>query len=104
MRFIETECFGEVHEKFVGDKEAQAIRDMPNICVATDPQQVRPYELGFFLPHGTSGDSLKEWAEQTEIRYKWVKEAFEQMMGEGTWGSTLAPLGRSTLSWTIMKS
>jgi hypothetical protein len=86
-RFAETECFGKLHEEWVKGGKAATLRDMPNVCVANNWQETLPYEVGFFLPHVKTEEELKKWAEQTETRYVHIMKMFEQMMGEGSWGS-----------------
>ncbi|KAH6615031.1 hypothetical protein C7974DRAFT_428002 [Boeremia exigua] len=86
-RFVTTDIFGTLHEKFLEfAPKPFRVRNMPDVSVARDKYDAGSYELGFFLPHGVTGEAFKQWAALTANRYTHIRDLFEQTFGRDTWG------------------
>ncbi|KAF9695923.1 hypothetical protein EKO04_006029 [Ascochyta lentis] len=83
-RFHTTNLFGKFNNEFLAYVEPFCIQDMPTANEAQNAYDAGAYELGFLLPHGTS--DLKMWAAETELRYQHIRDIYEDLHGEGTWG------------------
>ncbi|KAJ8114813.1 hypothetical protein OPT61_g3391 [Boeremia exigua] len=85
-RFVTTECFGALNKDNLEFLKPFRAKDRPNASVAQNKFDAGSYELGFFLPHGVTGEAFKQWAEIAKMRYTHIRDVFEEVLGKDTWG------------------